>query len=125
MNMGERMNINLLIGKKDEYDNPNAEIEENILKEYAKNFDVDFTIEHNCQDYTTLKYKEYDVVRLKYGQLSKWIKLFVQDKQKYMNDPLFETQQNKKELYWKSAINTIEDLDKYIEIIKERLEKIK
>ena len=64
------MDINLLIGKKDEYENPNAEIEENILKEYAKKFDYEFIIEHNCQDYTTLKYKDYDVIRLKYGQLS-------------------------------------------------------
>ena len=119
------MNFNILIGKQKEYENPNAEIEESILENYAKNFDYDFTIEHNCQDYTTLKYKDYDIVRLKYGDVSKWIKLFVQDKKKYIDDPLFEAQTNKKELYWKSKINTIEDLDKYIDIINERLEKIK
>lgn len=117
--------MNILIGRKDIYENPNAEIEESILENYAKNFDYEFAIEHNCKDYTTLKYKDYDIVRLKYGNQAKWIKLFVQDKKKYINDPLFEAQNNKNELYWKSTLNTIEDLDKYINIIKERLEKIK
>lgn len=123
--MGERMNFNILIGKQDEYENPNAEIEESILENYKKNFDYDLTIEHNSQDYTTLKYKDYDIVRLKYGDIAKWIKVFVQDKNKYMNDPRFEEQKNKKELFWKSTIYKIEDLDNYIDVIKERLEKIK
>lgn len=119
------MEINILIGKQKEYENPNAEIEEGILKEYSKNFDIETTIAHNCKDYTTLKYKDYDIVRLKYGDLSKWIEVFVRDKKKYMDNPLFEAQKNKNQLYWKSKINTIEDLDKYIDIIKEHINNIK
>ena len=119
------MNFDLLIGKKQEYENPNAEIEESILIDYAKNFDYETTIEHNCKDYTTLKYNNYDIIRLKYGSISKWIQIFILDRKKYVDNPLFATQKNKNQIMWKSTINTIEDLDKYIEIIKDTLEKIK
>ena len=123
--MGERMNFNILIGKQDEYENPNAEIEESILNNFKNNFDYDLTIEHNSQDYTTLANSTGDVVRLKYGTKSKWIKILIADRNKYIDDPRFEEQKNKKELFWKSTIHTIEDLDNYIDVINETLEKIK
>lgn len=118
------MEFNLLIGKKQEYENPNAEIEGSILTEYAKNFDVETTIVHNCKDYTTLKYKDYDIARLKYGNISKWIQIFILDRKKYIDNLLFEAQKNKNQIMWKSIINTIEDLDKYTDILKETIEKL-
>ena len=119
------MNFNLLIGKQQEYTNPNAEIEESILNEFKKNFNDKLEIQHNCKDYTTLANETGDVVRLKYGQNSKWVKILIVNRDKYFDDPLFSEETKKNQIMWKSTINTIEDLDKYIEIIKDTLEKIK
>ena len=119
--------VEILVGKQQEYENPNAEIEESILKEYAKNFEGEYTVEHKSSDYSTLvDADKSDIVRLKYGNKAKWIKIPIsKTRNKYMNDPLFIEQKNKHELFWKSPINSIEDLSKYIDIIKEEIENLK
>ena len=121
------MEIKLLIGKKNEYENPNIEKEEEILKEFKVKFDYEFSIIHNSADYSTLRYKDFDILRLKYGTKSKWIKVYIfpKNKSKYENNPLFDKQKNKNEFLWKSIIETPDDLDQYIEIIKEQIEYLK
>lgn len=83
-----------------------------------------YRIEKNSDDYTTLKYKQYDLMRVKFTNNTKWIKILMVDKElknKYNNDPLFESQKNKNELMWKSIINNIYD---YNDILKQVIEKI-
>lgn len=83
-----------------------------------------YRIEKNSDDYTTLKYKQYDLIRVKFTNNTKWIKILMVDKElknKYNDDPLFESQKNKNELMWKSIINNIYD---YNDILKQVIEKI-
>lgn len=115
--------IEFLIGKKDEYENPNAEIEENILKEYIRNFDYELSIVHNSKSYTTIQYHNVDILRLHYSDLSKWINIFIvpKYKDKYIDNPLFSENDNFNRISWFARINGIEDLDLFIDIIKEDL----
>ena len=89
--------VELLIGKKEERQNPNIITEESVLYDFAKIFDYDLKIVHNSSDYTTLKYKEYDIIRFKYGYSGykgKWVKIFIvpKVKKKYLDNPLFKEQ---------------------------------
>ena len=121
------IDFEFLVGKKEEYENPNANDEEKILNEYAKNFkSKDFYIEHNSSNYTTLCYHEYDIIRLKYGSIAKWIEIFIvpKYKEKYINDSLFDEQENKNQLYWHSSIQNIQDLNKFKDIVKEDMKFI-
>lgn len=116
--------VELLIGKKEEKQNPNIITEESVLYDFAKKFDSNLKVVHNSSDYTTLKYKEYDIIRFKYGYSGykgKWVKIFIvpKYKKKYIDDPLFKEQENKNQLYWKSSIEKIGELDKFIDIVKE------
>ena len=77
-----------------------------------------FSIEKNSDDYTTLKYKDYDLVRVKIGANSQWLSCFIIDKDiktKYINNKLFEIQKNKNQLHWKSKLSDIEDYKEIIE----------
>ena len=79
----------------------------------------------NTTDYSTLNYKKYDIVRLKYTDRSKWISLFLtsQDKKAYENSPLFAAQKKKTQLFWKSNILN-DDLSEYYNIIKNKCNEI-
>ena len=113
-----------LVGKQQEYDNPNAQTEENILVDFMKYFNVGLYVEHNSKDYTTLKYKDYDLLRLKFGSNARWVKVFIPTRDRYINDPLFEEHTKKNELYWKSSIVRVQDLQKFINILNEDIEFI-
>ena len=83
-----------------------------------------FSIEKNSNDYTTLKYKLYDLVRVKIGTNNQWLSCFMVDKDikaKYINNPMFELQKNKNQLHWKSKLSNVED---YKEIIEKHIEFI-
>lgn len=114
----------LLIGKKEEYKNPNEITEESILTEYAKNFKQKTSVVHNCKDYTTLQYHDVDILRLKYSDGAKWVRIFIvpKYKKKYIDDPLFSEEEKKTQLFWKSTIESKDDLDKFIDIINEDLQ---
>lgn len=118
-------NGNLILGdNKDKYhDNPNGELEEEILLHYAKNFDKEMYVEHNSKNYSTLRYKNYDVIRFHYSNISKWLELFIipKEKNKYINNPLFQETKNFNVLYWHSKINNPSDLQNYIDIVNEDL----
>ena len=118
-------NGHLILGEnKDKYhDNPNGELEEEILLHYAKNFDKEMYVEHNSKNYSTLRYKNYDVIRFHYSNISKWLELFIipKEKNKYINNPLFQETKNFNVLYWHSKINNPSDLQNYIDIVNEDL----
>lgn len=99
--------------------------ENTILSKIATDLKIsNYEIVNNSDDYTTLKYKEYDLIRLKYTDRSKWISLFLtkEDRDSNIDNPLFEVQKNKKQLFWKSFIT--QDIDIYYPFIKHRYEEI-
>lgn len=100
--------------------------ENEILEKIAKDIKIDnYEIINNSTDYTTLKYKDYDLVRLKYTESSKWISLFLtkEDKNNNINNNLFDAQKNKNQLFWKSNINS--DIDIYYSFIKNKYNELK
>lgn len=119
------MDVEIKIGIIQRKENKNYEIEKKILlnlieyfnKEYKKD---NFNIIQNTMDYTTLKYNNFDIVRLKYTNKTKWIKLFLtpSDKYLYINNDLFSAQKNKNEFYWKSLLYNEDDIIKYSNIIR-------
>ena len=119
------MEIRIGIGKTEKKENKNFDTEKKILLNLLEYLDNEyktnnFNIVQNSIDYTTLKYKNFDIVRLKYTSKTKWIKLFLtpSDKYIYTSDDLFSVQKNKNEFYWKSLLNNEEDIIKYINIIR-------
>lgn len=83
-----------------------------------------FEIQKRAEDYTTLRYKDNDLVRLKYSKGAKWIRLLIiyELRDQYIDSDLFEAN-SKKNLWWKSKLYT-DDLKEYIDIIKEILDYI-
>ena len=76
----------------------------------------DLKICANSKDYTTLQYKNVDIVRIKCTNKAQWIKIKISnyDSKNNADDPLFELQANKNESMWKCSINDIPLLYEYI-----------
>lgn len=94
--------------------------EEAILNSFVDSLNYskdDFTIKKPSENYTTLAYKEYDIVRLKYTDIAKWVELpVIKDmKKKYIDNSLFE-ENTKNKVFWKSYLKS-PDLSAYKEII--------
>lgn len=125
MNIGFDFNKGTIISSGDK---PQNEDENRIIYAIFDKLDVDTEmckIEKNSTDYTTLKYKQYDLLRIKYTNGAKWIKILMANKElknEYMNNPLFEAQKNKNEIMWKSTIDNIDD---YIDILNKVIKNIK
>ena len=99
--------------------------EENLLLQIVKDLDLkNYDIVKNSDDYTTLTYKEYYIVRIKYTDSVKWISICLckNDKKNNIDNILFKTQKNKNQLFWKSYINN--DINVYYEFIKNRCNEI-
>ena len=79
-----------------------------------------FKIEHLSNNYTTLKYDVFDVLRVKFTLKAKWISVAPtnEDRDIYKDSPLFDDQGNKNQVHWKSYINSINDLEKYLDIVR-------
>lgn len=95
--------------------------EETILNNFIDTLDVpkeDFKIEKKSDNYTTLVYKDRDLIRLKYTDLAKWVEVIVvrDMKKKYLDSPLFE-ENTKSKVFWKSILKD-KDLTPYKEIIE-------
>ena len=61
--------------------------------------------------YTTLKYKDYDLLRIRIDKNEMSIRVFIPPdiKNKWINSPLFNNQSNKNQLFWFSYINNLFD----------------
>lgn len=124
------MELEFIIGKKENIKNNNYNLEKEILENWIKIFDKynksNFSIIEKSTAYTTLTFYNYDLIRLKYSNNSKWIKLFLtkEDKLKHYNNPLFDAQSNKNELFWKAYITNTNDINNYISIIENRCNEI-
>lgn len=120
--LGYDFNKNEIITNKEKNVN---QVEKNILEQIANYLSLsDYNIVANSDDYTTLEYKEYDIVRLKYSQRTKWISIFMtnNDKKENIDNVLFDAQKNKKQLLWKSIIT--DDIDIYLNFIKNKCSEI-
>ena len=82
-----------------------------------------FKIEKPSQAYTTLRYNNYDLFRIKYTNKARWIKIpmFNDMIDLYKDNPLFEAQNNKSEYMWKSEIKSLFD---YKEMILKAIDNI-
>lgn len=83
-----------------------------------------FEIQKRSEEYTTLRYKDNDLVRLKYSTGSKWIDIFMSNdlRQQYVDSDLFLANRKNK-LFWRSKLYT-DDLKEYIDIIKTALDSM-
>lgn len=76
-----------------------------------------------CKNYSTIKYKDYDLFRIKYTDKSKWLQIFMTNNvlKEYKDNKLFEAEENKNKAFWKSIIN---DLHDYKELLLKVIEGI-
>lgn len=103
---------------------PINKVEFKILETIAKDLDLkDYIIVANSDDYTTMQYKQIDLVRIKYTERAKWISICLtpEDKKENINNPLFEAQKNKNQVFWKSNIK--DDISVYYHFIKNTYDK--
>ena len=85
----------------------------------------DLIIQKNSDNYTTLCYKGFNLARMYVNSKTKIIKLLLtsNDKKKYIDDPLFSIQSNKKEVLW-SSLYSDNNIDTYIKLIQNKIEEI-
>lgn len=74
-----------------------------------------------CDDYSTIQYKGFDFIRIKYTDKSKWIRIpmTTEMRKRYNDNPLFDIEKNKNKVMWKS---NIKDLHDYKDILLEVIE---
>lgn len=109
-------------GTTNEYEFVDTEIE--AADTIIDNLGIDkslFKYVKPSNDYTTIQYKDYDFVRLKYTNNAKWIKIpmSTEMKKKYKDNSLFDAEENKNKVMWKS---NIKDLHDYKNILLEVIE---
>jgi len=115
--------INITIqGSTKEYNHVDTEVEAaNII---IDDLGIDkslFNYTKPCEDYSTIQYKGFDLIRIKYTNNSKWIRIpmTTEMRKKYNDDPLFDAEKNKNKVMWKSIIKDLKD---YKEILLEVIE---
>lgn len=73
-------------------------------------------IEKRSNDYTSVIYGGLnDFLRFKYTSRTKWIslRLPISIQKENINNPLFSLQKNKRQLHWKAALSSLDDLEKF------------
>ena len=123
------MNIGFDFNKGEFITTPDKEVnkvESTILEQIIPNIDVKFPqalkIVANSSAYTTLQYKQIDIIRLKYTNNTQWIKIRCSNRmlKEEQDNPLFNEQEKKNESMWKCRVDDLEQLYPYInEGIKE------
>lgn len=71
-------------------------------------------------EYSTMRYKGFDLFRIKYTDNTKWIQVPMTTPMRKANkdNPLFDAEQNKNKVFWKSNINNLLD---YKELLLETI----
>lgn len=113
----------LLVGRQKEFEPSSSFYTElTILTNFVNTCLIDFrdklSVEAFSSNYTTLKYEDRDLLRLKFSDNTKWITIFIPPKYKkfYMDDLLFAEEKNKNKLQWKSTLNNAYDLNNFKDI---------
>ena len=83
----------------------------------------DYRIKKTAVAYTTLVYKDYDLLRIRVDNNEKSIRIFVppKNKDKWIDSSLFKNQSNKNQLFWFSWINNLYD---YTEVLLDAISYI-
>ena len=95
------------------------EYEKSILEKMIPHLECnpgDLKVVANSDDYTTLQYKQIDIVRIKYTNAAKWIKIrmSIVDMKNEKDNPLFVLQNKKTESMWKCDVDDIDKLYPYL-----------
>ena len=111
-------------------ENINADAEKEILEKWVKFLNDrymtnEFIIEQNAGDYTTLSFRDYDFLRLHYGDKAKWVRLLIASKYKkqYIDDPRFADEPNKNKVLWRMYIDN-DDINAFLDILDEEYDFI-
>lgn len=78
-----------------------------------------FKVEHRSTDYTTLVYDESnDFLRVKMTDRVAWLSIALSDEdcQKYADDPLFYSQENKNQRHWKAYFESMDQLSQFVDM---------
>lgn len=117
MNIGFDFNKGEIIGTPDkEINNVEATILKQIIPNIVVKYPQALKIVANSSAYTTLQYKQIDIIRIKYTDLSQWIKIRCSNRmlKEELNNPLFNEQEKKNESMWKCRVDDLEQLYSYI-----------
>lgn len=127
----------VIIGFEDtvptEYKKTEEESEEEICRyiqdTITQNREINykFAIAHKSKDYTTLVYRKNDLVRVKWTPVSKWLAIQMNSKalcDKYRDDPIFDVQENKNQVQWKTICIDKNDIETRMSIILESFDAI-
>ncbi len=117
MNIGFDFNKGEIIGTPDkEVNNVEATILEQIIPNIEVKYPQALRIVANSSAYTTLQYKQIDILRIKYTPQTQWIKIrcFNRMLKEELNNPLFNEQEKKNESMWKCRVDDLEQLYPYI-----------
>ena len=76
-------------------------------------------LERRNDDYLSIVIGEYDFLRFKLSDRTKWLSVLIPPilKSKYVDSPLFKEQKNKNQIQWKSKFNDISELNNYEQVI--------
>lgn len=93
-----------------EQDYEHNKTEEEIAKTIIDDLGVDKTLfeyAKPCEDYSTIRYKGYDLFRLKYTENTKWIRIpmTTQMRKDNIDNKLFDAEKNKNKVLWKSELS--------------------
>ena len=63
------------------------------------------------ENYSTIQYKDFDFIRIKYTDNAKWIQIPMTTAMRKVNkdNPLFDAEENKNKVFWKSNIKDLHD----------------
>ena len=126
MRIGYDFNENKIITDESKIIN---EDEKNILNKMIPYIQCDpdkLQIVANSSDYSTLQYKGIDIIRIKYTNAAKWIKIrmSLEDMRNEKENPLFVLQNKKTESMWKCNIDDISKLYPFINRNIEQFDKV-
>lgn len=92
----------------------------NIIEHMGLDFDM-FELSKTAETYTTLKYMDHDLIRLRIDDKYNEIRLPIYNRDKYENDERFLNQENKNQHFW---ISTIHNMYDYEDVIEDAMEYI-
>ena len=98
--------------------NPTSE-ENDFLSIILPLLPSDVVLERRSHSYLSLLYDRNDFLRFKLTSRAKWLSLFIPPelREKYKDSPLFTDQKKKSLLHWKAKLSSLDDVEKYKELI--------
>lgn len=85
-----------------------------------------FGVENRTDSYTTLVYKGSDFLRVKFTPKAHWLSIAIANKDvdDAKDDSLFALQKNKNQRHWKAAIESVDDVQKFIKYLENACDQV-